>query len=117
LDLLVVASQQHLGHGLVPKDPRAGVLGILQQALTMGFGGQGFGVADDAGDQARHPLDEGHGRSLPSLQHEITQGNLLVHVLPHPLIKSLVAATDQGEPLVPGQGREARLVQGLALGT
>src|SRR6266705_3582577 len=74
-----------------------------------------FLVAEDPRDQPRRGLDHRQRRGLTSLQDEVAQGQLLVHVGEDPLVDALVASADQHHPLACGQLLRLALVEARAL--
>jgi hypothetical protein len=74
-------------------------------------------VGQDAGHQAADGVRHGHGRNLPSRQHEIAQRQFLVHArLQKTLVHTLVVAADQHQVVViPHEALGRLLCKGFSL--
>ena len=79
---------------------------------------EALGVGQHPRHQAAHRVRPRHGGDLPPGEHEIPQGDLLVHALvDEPLVDALVVAAHQDQAVVlPGQPLGVRLGEGFAAG-
>src|SRR5437660_169657 len=95
-DAGVVPAEQRRRDARAAEFGRSGVLRPLQHHLARErLAGGALLVPQDAGDQPRDRLDHRQRGDLASLQDEIAQGELLVHVREHALVHPLVAAAHQ----------------------
>ena len=97
---------------------RAGVLGVLQQAVPVGFFLIAFCIREHAGHQAAHGVGQGHGRNFAAGQHKVAHGNFFVHAfLNKPLIDTLVVTAYQHQTvIVCGQALGCGLTESFAAG-
>ena len=114
----MVAGEEDFGHLSSVPLGGAGVLGVFQQAVPVGFLLEALRVRQNAGDHAAHRIRHRHGRDLAAGEDEVAHGDLLVHALvDKPLVDALIVAADKNEVVVvlfqfPGD----RLVEGAAAG-
>ena len=118
LDFGVVAGGQDLRNFSAVPHSGAGILGILQQTVPVALIFKALGVGQHPRHQAAHRVRHRHGGDLSAGEHEIPQGNLLVHALvDEPLVDSLIVAAHQDQmALFPGQPSGVRLGKGFAAG-
>src|SRR5438270_8698729 len=115
-DAGVVPAEQGLRDPGTAELRRPGVLRSLQHHLAgERLVRRALLVAQDAWQEPRHRLDHRHGRDLASLEDEIAQGELLVHVREDPLVHALVAPAHQHQLPPPGELLRLALVEPLAL--
>ena len=114
----MVAGEENVRHGTVVPHGGAGVLGILQKAVPVGFLLEALRVRQYAGHHAAHGVRHSHGGDLAAGEDKIAHGDLLVHAfVDEPLVDALVVAADQDQVVImllqfPGHG----LGEGTAAG-
>ena len=97
----MMAGEQHLGDLAAAPVFRAGVLRVLQQAVPVAFRRESLLVGQHARHHAADRIRDRHGRDLAAGQHEITDGDLLIHALvDKPLVDSLIMTADQNKMLL-----------------
>src|SRR6476469_4383023 len=116
LDPAVVARQQDVGHLAAAPGRRLGVDGVLEQAALVALLHQALGVADDAGQQPGHRLDDREHGDLSPVQHVVAEADRGdPHrgggVLEHPLVDALVPPAGERQPRLGGQLVRHRLVE------
>ena len=110
-DRLVVAGEQHRGDRLPFPVCRAGPLRVFEAPRRERFLAGGERAAEDAGDEARHRLDDRRRRHLAARQDEVADPQLLVDQPRRPLVDPFVAPTDQGQVRLGRQRAGARLIE------
>jgi len=77
-DRLMVAAEQHVGHGVPAVLARPGVLGKLEPAVLLGERVvlAALLVSQHVGDQANDAVDHRHRRHLAAVEHIVSDGNL-----------------------------------------
>ena len=114
----MVTGEQDRGYRSSVPDLGAGVLGKLQKAVPVAFVFIAFRVGEYAGDQPAHCISHGHGWNFTTCEHEVSQGDFLVHAfLNKALVNALVVAADQNQPvIVIPQPHGVSLLEGLSAG-
>ena len=102
---LVVAADQHVGHGHAAEDPRPGVLRVLQPArVAVGLLPHAVRVPQDAGHVADDRIDKDHGGHFAAVAHVVADRDLTgPQPQPDALVEPLVAPAEQDQPAVAGQ--------------
>ena len=113
-DRAVVAGEQHRRHvarraGVVPGG-RAGVDGVLEQAVLVRLLDERLGVADHTGQQAPDGLDHGEHGHLAAVEDVVTERDDRHRhpgcgVLVDALVDALVAAAGERQPRLVGERR------------
>ena len=120
-DRLVVAAEQHVGHGAPVPLGGLGVDGVLEQAVLVGLLDEGLGVADDTGQQASDRLDHREDRDLSAVEDVVAEredphGHPLAGPLVDPLVDAFVATAGEREPRLVGELAGDLLRERLAAG-
>ena len=79
----------------------AGVLGVLQQAVPVALLLEALRVGEHPGHQPGHRVGHHHGGQLAAGEHEVADGDLLVHtLLNEPLVDALIVPAHQNQVVV-----------------
>src|SRR4051794_22715379 len=114
----VVAAEQDVGDGVPPELPGAGVLRVFQapvgaERLILRAGR----IAQHAGDQPHHRVDDDHGRDLAPREDIVADGQQLgPQDVEDPLVEPLVPAAEQHQAPRPGQLPDPSLIEPTPLG-
>src|SRR5439155_12892915 len=115
LDAGMVPGQQHLGNPHAAELGRARELWAPGQLTTERVLGQRTGIADYAGDEARHHVDHDHGRDLASAEHVVADRDLTGRQAgAHPVVDPLVPPAHDDQARLARQVGGDPLVEALA---
>jgi hypothetical protein len=85
--------------------------------LGEGILGHALRVADHAGDQPGHALDERHGGDLATAEDEVSEGDLVrLENLVHPLVEALVPPAQDEQTGLVAESRGEGVIQAPASG-
>ena len=114
----MVAGEEDFGHLSSVPLGGAGVLGVFQQAVPVGFLLEALRVRQNAGDHAAHRIRHRHGRNFSAGQHKISDGNFFIHTfVDKPLVNAFIVTADKNDMFMHQQLTGLRLTEGLALCT
>ena len=89
---------------------------MLEQAVPVALGGESLLIGQNARNHAAHGIRDRHRGDLAAGEHEITDGNLLIHALvDEPLIDTLIMAADEDKVLLCEQFTRFFLIKRLSL--
>jgi hypothetical protein len=115
----MISAQQNAGHLPTAKLRRPGVLRTIQQTFVLlaeTLISRRIFITEHSGQQPRYRIDYDRSGQLTTAEHEIADGQLIVGKMPgHPLIHSLIAATEQQQIIQTGELTRQRLAETRSL--